>query len=68
MTQKIAVCEPAVPVHGESTMTGNRAAQIQAAEPTGSQVQMNLFAQPPLEPNADAVTNRQNADHQSWIN
>ena len=42
--------------------------EIESAEPAIRQVQMHLFAQPPLGANAEAVADDQHADHQLRIN
>ncbi len=49
-------------------MVRNTVFQIKAAEPTVSQVQMYLFTEPPLGPDAKAVSHEKHADQQFRIN
>src|SRR6056297_2148672 len=42
-------------------------AQIEAAEPAIREVQMDLFAQPPFRPDAEAIANQQHPDQQFGI-
>ena len=49
LTQQIALAEPAVAVLGEGGVIRNGVRQIEAAEPTIGQVEMDLFADPTLE-------------------
>src|SRR5713101_1174175 len=48
-------------------MVGNAAFQSQPAKPAVRQVEIDLLAQPPLGPDAEAVTHDQYADHQFRI-
>jgi len=43
-------------------------AQIEAAKPAIREVQMHLFAEPPLRPDAKAVADQQHPDQQFGIN
>ncbi|MNZ17427.1 hypothetical protein D3C78_344170 [compost metagenome] len=49
-------------------MVGDFIFKAQPAEPAIRQVQMGLFAQPPLGANAVAIAHDQHADHQFRIN
>ena len=48
LAQEIAVAEPAVPVLGEGGVVGDVPLQNEAAEPAVGQVEVDLFAPPPL--------------------
>jgi len=52
---------------GECGVIRDPVAQIEAAEPAICQVQMHLFAQPPLRTDAEAITNQQHSDQQLGI-
>jgi hypothetical protein len=57
-----------MPVLGERRVIRHRVFQTQPAEPAIRQVQVNFLAQPPLGPDAEAVTHDQHANQQLWIN
>jgi hypothetical protein len=67
-TQRVAVTETPMPVLGERRVVRHRVFQSQPAEPAIRQIQVDFLAQPPLGPNAEAVTHNQHADQQLWIN
>jgi hypothetical protein len=48
-------------------MIGHCIFQVESAEPSVNQIQVDFFAEPALRPNAEAVANNQHADHQLWI-
>ena len=48
-------------------MIGHRSAKIEPTEPTIGEVEMDLFAQPPLRADAHAVAHDQHPDHQLGI-
>ena len=48
-------------------MVGHAAVQAKAADPTIGEVQVDLFAQPPLGADAAAVADQQHPDHQLGI-
>ena len=48
-------------------MIWHRVVQIEATEPAISQVQMDLFAQTPLGPNAEAIAYQKHTDQQLGI-
>lgn len=54
-------------VLGEGEVVGHVAVQAQSAEPPIGQVEMHLFTQAPLRPDAEAVANQQHADQQFGI-
>ena len=64
LAQQIAVAEAAVPVLREGRVIGHRTIQIEAAEPAIGEVEMHLFAKPPLRPDAHAIAYQQHPDHQ----
>jgi hypothetical protein len=68
MTQQMALAKAAVPVLPERRVIGNLAVQSEPTEPATRQIEMNLFAKPPLGPNAHAVTDHQHPDHQRRVN
>jgi hypothetical protein len=47
---------------------GNLAVQTEPAEPAICQIEMNLLAEPPLGPDANAVADDQHSDHQLRVN
>lgn len=49
-------------------MIGHVTIEPKAAEPAVCQVEMDLFAQAPLRPNAGAITDQQHPDHKFRIN
>ena len=55
LAQQIALAEATVPVLREGRVVGHRAIEPEPAEPTVGEVQVNLFAQPPLRANAEAI-------------
>src|SRR6056297_3019731 len=67
MAQKFALAEPATPVLGKRRVIGDAVVQIKAAEPAICEVQMHLFAEPPLRPDAEAIADQQHPDQQLWI-
>ncbi len=67
MPQQLAVAEPAMPVLGKRRVIRDPVAQIEAAEPAIRQVQMHLFAEPPLGPDAEAIADQQHPDQQLGI-
>jgi hypothetical protein len=66
--QQIALAEAAMPVLGEGRVIRHLANEPEPAEPPVSQIEMDLFAQPPLRTDAEAVADDQHADHQLGIN
>src|SRR5208283_1335168 len=67
-TQCVAVTETTMPVLRERRVVRHRVFQPQPAEPAIRQVQVHLLAQPPLRPDAEAVTHDQYANQQLGIN
>jgi hypothetical protein len=67
MPQDIALPETAVPVAREGRMVGHLAVQPQTAKPSVSQVEMDLLAQAPFGPDAQAVAHDQHPHHQFRI-
>ena len=57
-----------MPVLGEGRVIRHLANEPEPAEPPVSQIEMDLFAQPPLRTDAEAVADDQHADHQFGIN
>src|SRR6056297_1340178 len=67
MAQKFALAEPAMPVLGKRRVIGDAVVQIKAAEPAICEVQMHLFAEPSLGPDAEAIADQKHPDQQLWI-
>ena len=67
-TQRVTVAETAVPVLGERRVIRHLIFQAQPAEPAIRQVEMDFLAQPPLGPDAEAISNDQHANQQLGIN
>jgi hypothetical protein len=53
MTQDVAVAEAAIAIDRERRMIGNRVIEIEPAEPSVGQMQLDFLAQPPLEADAE---------------
>ena len=68
VAQQFAVAETPVPVLGKGRVVRDAVAQIETAEPAICQVQMDLFAQPPLRPDAEAIADQQHPDQKLRIN
>jgi len=64
VSQQLTIAKPAMTVLGEGGMIRDPVAQIEAAEPAICQVQMHLFAQPPLRPDAEGIAHQQHSDQQ----
>lgn len=62
--QDVALPEPAMAVARKGGMVRNLGVQSQTAEPSIGEVEMNLLAEPPLGPNAHAISNDQHPHHQ----
>ena len=67
MPQNIALAEAAVAVDRKARMIRRLAIEPQAAEPAIGQIEMDLFAEPPLGPDAKAVADDQHPDQQFRI-
>ncbi len=65
--EQVAVAEPPMPVLRKRRVIRHRIRQVEPAEPAIGQVQMNLFAEPPLGPDAHAIADQQHPDHQLRI-
>ena len=65
--QHIALAKAAVAVLGESRVVGHLAVQPEPAEPTVGQVEVDLFAEPPLRADPGAVTHDQHAQQELRI-
>ena len=65
--QKIALAETAMPVLREGGVIGDIAVEPEPAEPPVCQVEMDLFAEPPLGADTEAVADDQHPDHQLGI-
>ena len=66
--QQIALAKTAVPVLGEGRVIGHLATKTEAAKPPVSQIEVNLLAEAPLRPDAEAIADNQHSDHQLGIN
>src|SRR5579872_5067460 len=64
LAQQIARAETAVPALREGRVIRHRAVKPEPAEPAAAEVQVDLLAQPPLRPNAEAIADDQHPDHQ----
>jgi hypothetical protein len=67
MPECVALAKATMPVLGEGRVVGHRVFEIEAAEPTIGQIQVDLFAQPSLGADAEAVADDQHAHHQLGI-
>jgi hypothetical protein len=67
MPEHITVSKAPMPVLREGGVIRHMAVQTEPAKPAIGQVEMHLFAQPPLRADAKAVTNDQHPDHQLGI-
>ena len=67
MAQQIAITEAAVTVLREGRMIRHRSIEAEAAEPAVGEIEVNLVAQSPLGPDAEAVADDQHPDHQLGI-
>jgi hypothetical protein len=65
--QQVAVPEASVPVLGEGGVVRDGPVQAEAAEPAVGEVQVDLFARPPLGADAAAIADQQHADHQLGV-
>ena len=68
MAEHVAVAEAAVTIDRKRRMVGHLVVEIEPAEPSIGQVQLDFLAQPPLEADAVAVAHDQHPDHQLGIN
>jgi hypothetical protein len=68
MPKRFALTEAAMPVLREGRMVRHRIFQTQATEPAIRQIEVDLFAQPALGTNAQAVTHDQHPYHQLRVN
>jgi hypothetical protein len=57
-----------MPVFGEGRVVRHLAVEPEPAKPAISEVEVDLVAQPPLRPDAEAIAKDQHADHQLRIN
>jgi hypothetical protein len=68
MAQNIALAEPAVAVAQKGRMIGDLTLQSQTAtKPAIGQIEMNLFTQPPLGADGEAIADDEHPDHQFRI-
>jgi len=65
--EQAALAKAAVAVLGKCRMIGHRIGQIEPAKPPIRQMDMDLFAEPPLGPHAHAIAQQQHADHEFGI-
>jgi hypothetical protein len=68
VTEEIAVAEAAMAILREGRVIGHCPLETQAAEPPVGQIKVDLLAQPTLGPDAEAVTDEEDADQQFGIN
>jgi hypothetical protein len=68
LSQQIAVTKATMPILGEGRVVRYLAVEPKPTEPTVSEVQVKLFAQPTFRANAAAVANQQRPDEQFGIN
>jgi hypothetical protein len=57
-----------MPVHREGGVIGDIAVESEPAEPPVRQIEVDLFAEPPLGVDTEAVVDDQHSDHQLGIN
>ena len=67
VTQQRALSKPSVAVLGKGRVIRGPVTQVDAAELTICQVQMHLFAEPPLGPDGKAIALQQHPDQQFGI-
>ena len=63
----VAVTEAAMPRLGKAGALGNLARQADAAKPAISEIEVNLFDEPPFGTNAVEIADQQHPDHQLGI-
>jgi hypothetical protein len=68
MTEDVAVAEAAVAIDRERRMVRHHVVEIEPAEPSVGQVQLDFLAQPPLKADAVAVAHNQHPEHEFGIN
>lgn len=66
-SQQIAFAKAAMPVLREGRMVGHRAIEPEPTEPPVGEVEVDLFTQPPLRADAEAVADNHHPDHQFGI-
>jgi len=67
MPERIAVAKAAMAVLREGGVIRHMAVQTEPTKPAIGQIEMHLFAQPPLRANAEAVADDQHPNHQLGI-
>lgn len=67
MTQQSAVTKTPVPVLLEGRMVWDTVGQIKTTEPAVCQIQMDLFTEPRLGSDTEAIAHQKHADQQLWI-
>ena len=67
LAQDVAIAKPAVPINRERRMIGNLVIELEAAEPTITEMKFDLLAQLPFKADAIAVADNEHPDHQLRI-
>src|SRR5262245_55683040 len=67
LAQDVAIAEPAVAINRERRMIGNLVIELEAAEPTITEMKFDLLAQLPIKADAIAVADNEHPDHQLRI-
>src|SRR5262249_49675891 len=67
LAQDVAIAKPAVAINRERRMIGNLVIELEAAEPTITEMKFDLFAQLPFKADAVAVADNEHPDHQLRI-
>ena len=68
MTQHLTLTKAAMAVLGKRGVIRDAVTEIKTAKPSVCQVQMYLFTQPPLRPDAKAIADQKHPDQQLGIN
>src|SRR5262245_64239992 len=67
LAQDVVIAKPAVAINRERRMIGNLVIELEAAEPTITEMKFDLFAQLPFKADAVAVADNEHPDHQLRI-
>src|SRR5262249_7453957 len=67
LAQDVAIAKPAVAINRERRMIGNLVVELEAADPTITEMEFDLFAQLPFKADSIAVADNEHPDHQLRI-
>src|SRR5271169_1494341 len=68
LAEQVAIAEPAVTIDRKRRVIGRLVVEVEPAEPSVGQMQLDFLAQLPLKADAVAVADNQHPDHQLGIN